>query len=130
MDIWAFVPVFTMSDFRPRGAGSSSSGEVLTYGARIAFSAESTTSSTRVWTKESSTSKSAPTQLQTTEAVKISLAGYLCRLQSGHIFCYSPVARRCVILRDDRSDKPDEVLARRGGQATGVCQGFEMYEEL
>ena len=102
-------------------------GDYLTYSARIRFSAEGTTSSTWTWSKEKLATATTPTVLHTlphledkAETVKIDTSGYLCRLQKGLIYCYSPIARRCVVLRADRSEKPDVVIAKRGCEAKGV----------
>ena len=132
MYLLVYVPAYA-----GKGAGKTSGIEhnILEYGAKLILSAESSTSSTKIWSKGDTTAlpKIARTQLQqeiTAEVLKIPMSGFLCRLQDDRILCYSPVSRRCVILREDRSDKPDELQARRGGHDTGVCKGFEMYEEI
>ena len=117
--------------------GGPATGEftAFEYGARVAFSAEASTSSTRILSKGDFVLPKRPAvpsfQLEeTSEDVTFSMAGSLCRVQGDRIFCYFPISRRCIILRKERQDRPEKLIARRGGEPAGVCTGFEMYEEI
>lgn len=112
------------------GSGSFST----TYGAKIKISAETVSNTSKAWAKEDAVivPREDPPKRhieEKKEIVKFSMNGYLCRVQEKRIYCYSLGARRCVVLRKGRGEKPDELEAVAGGAAIGVCRGLEMYEE-
>lgn len=64
-------------------------------------------------------------------ARRIVLSDYVCRVVDTQLVCYSLQARLCVYLREERSSKPDVIVARRGGSVPfPVCRDFDIFEEL
>ena len=116
-------------------SGGALGSKISSYAAKIKLIAETTTTSPYVWSTGSPPTTPMEQLIEaktagSVELVSLSLEGYLCRLQMARIYCYSPMSRRCVRLRSDRDTKPDSLKAKAGGEAVGVCHGYQMYDEV